>query len=80
MKRTFSKLTSVCQQCIIQKLSTCAEVRKDVCIWEIIHLNTHIGYIHPLVKHLTGVDARAVSGIHHMSDTEAFEMGFIHSH
>lgn len=80
LKKQFSKLTPVCQQSVIQKLSTRAEVRRDVRIWEIIHLDAHIGDVHALVEQLARVDAGAVSGVHNMSDAEAFETGFVHSH
>lgn len=70
----------MCQQSVVYELGTRAEVRRDVCVCEIVHLDAHVGDVHALVKHLAGVDAGAVSGVHHVSDAEAFETGFIHRH
>lgn len=70
----------MCQQSVVQELGTAAEVRRDVRVREIIHLDAHIGDVHALVKQLARVDAGAVSGVHDVSDAEAFETGFVHSH
>ncbi len=70
----------MCQQSIVHKLGTRAEVKRDVRVWEIIHLDAHIADVHALVKPLAGVDAGAVSRVQHMSDAQALETAFIHRH
>ena len=68
------------QQGLVQELGCCSEVRRDVGVGEVVHLDAHVSDIHARVKSRARIDARTVGGVQDLGDAHALQPCLVDRH
>lgn len=65
------------QQSLVQELGGGSEVRGDVGVGEVVHLDAHVLDVHAGVEGLAGVDPGAVGGVQDVGDAHSLQASFV---